>query len=109
METPFLLTLASLTSLAALVVGRRAFDLGLRSLGPALFRGLETLGAALLFWTANVLLGVFVALAVRGLDLGFVSIYVNTDLTLGVLSLVQALVFEAWRDGGHRASVGARR
>jgi hypothetical protein len=100
MDTAYLLVVASLTSLAGLAAGRLALGLGARPLWPALIRAVEVLGAALLFWAANVVLGAAVALAVRALGLGFISIYVNTDLTLAVLSLVQALVFEAWRERG---------
>jgi hypothetical protein len=99
--------LSLLTSATGLLVGRKAFGLSAESLRPALLRAGEILGAALLFWTANILLGATLALSVRGLGLGFVSIYVNTDLTLGLLSLMQALVFETWRERGSATS-GAR-
>jgi hypothetical protein len=40
--------------------------------------------------------------------LGFVSLYVNTDVSLGLLSLGQALVFDAWRrEVSRRAASGA--
>jgi hypothetical protein len=108
METPYLLMLSALTSVAALTLGQRAFGLGTQHLGTALRRALETLGAAFLFWTANVALGVALALVVRTLGLGFVSVYVSTDVSLGALSLLQALVFEAWREQGRRTPAPPR-
>lgn len=98
----WLLSLVALTALLAYVCGRRLLRLPAAGLRPALRRALECLGAALLFWLANVCLGAGLALLLRALGLGFVSIYVNTDSTLAVLSLLEALVFEAWRAGPSR-------
>ena len=99
MDSLWLLSLAALTSLAAYVVGRRLFGLPAAGLRPALRRALEYGGAALIFWLVNVALGATLGLLVRACGLGFVSLYVNTDTTLGALSLLQALVFECWRAG----------
>jgi len=106
METLYLLMLVALTSLAAVLVGRRVLGLDPRRLRAASRRAIETLGAALLFWAANVLLGVTLAVVVRTLGLGFVSVYVNTDFSLGILALMQALLFESWREHGRAASGG---
>ncbi len=98
MESFYLIALVVLTSGLAWLLGRGApFRLARAALPRAFRAALEGLGAALVFWAVNVALGAVLALAIRGIGLGFVSLYVNTDLSLGVLSLVQALVFEAWR------------
>jgi hypothetical protein len=95
----WILSLVTLSALAAYVVGRRAFGLRAAGLRPALRRALECVGAGLVFWLVNLTLGAALSLVLRGLGLAFVSIYVNTDATLAVLSLLEALVFEWWRAG----------
>ncbi len=99
---PWLLSLVALTSLAAYVVGRRLFGLPAAGLGVALRRALQLAGAALIFWVVNLVLGAALSLLVRGLGPAFVSVYINTDATLAVFSLLEALVFECWRQGAAR-------
>jgi predicted ABC-type sugar transport system permease subunit len=58
---------------------------------------LECAGLTLVFFGANVALGVGAILAARALTGVFVSLYLAHDLVLLVLSLFQALVFTWWR------------
>jgi hypothetical protein len=97
MDAGYLLAIVATTSGLLWLFGRRVLGLSARALPAAIGAAAELLGAAMLFWALNVALGAGIALAVRGLGLGFVSLYVNTDLSLGAFSLGQALVWEAWR------------
>ena len=98
MEGYFVLVLAALTSLAAGAWEWRRHDQPARALRSAADRALETIGLAVLFFMANVATGALVTGAARALDLGFISIYLSTDVTLLVLSSLQALVFQRWRE-----------
>ncbi len=60
---------------------------------------LECVGLTLLFFGANLGVGVLAVLAARALTRGSVSLYLADDLILLPLSLLQALVFAWWRDG----------
>ena len=97
MDAAYLLAIVATTSALLWLFGRRVFGLSARALPAALGAAAECLGAAVLFWALNVALGTAVALAVRGLGVGFISLYVNSDLSLAALSLGQALVWDAWR------------
>jgi hypothetical protein len=59
---------------------------------------LESLGLGVLFLLANLAVGAALILGVRSLTGHFVSIYLISDMTLPILSLVQALVFQRWRE-----------
>ena len=105
----YILGVVAATSCAAYAAGRR---LGMRArlLPPALRRAIRCVGVCLLFWGGNVAVGAGVALLVRGLGLGFIWLYVNTDVSVLVLSTLQALAFEAWRIEHQRErSAGASR
>lgn len=95
-DSLYILSIVAATSCAAYAVGRRR---GLRAalFPPALLRGIRYVGVCLLFWIGNIAVGAGVALLVRGLGLGFIWLYVNTDVSVLVLSALQALVFESWR------------
>ncbi len=82
------------TVIAALVLRRRTGAAGFR---PALRRTLETLGAAVLFFLANIAVGVAFSIAARAFGV-FVSVYLNVDPALSVLSVVQALFVTYWLD-----------
>ena len=85
------------SSLGALFVGTRW--LGLR--GAALTRGLgmtlEAIGLAVVFFVANIAAGTAFISAIRMTTGWFVSVYVMDDLVLPLLSLFEAMVFQAWR------------
>ncbi|WP_437603847.1 hypothetical protein WMF28_19885 [Sorangium sp. So ce590] len=95
-DSLYILGVVAATSCAAYAVGRRR---GMRAglLPLAVRRAIRLAGVCLLFWGGNVAVGVGVALLVRGLGLGFIWLYVNTDVSVLVLSAFQALIFEAWR------------
>ncbi|WP_437663605.1 hypothetical protein [Sorangium sp. So ce1182] len=95
-DSLYILAVVAATSGAAYAAGRR---LGMRAglVPAALRRAIRLVGACLLFWGGNIAVGAGVALLVRGLGLGFLWLYVNTDVSVLVLSAVQALVFESWR------------
>jgi cellulose synthase/poly-beta-1,6-N-acetylglucosamine synthase-like glycosyltransferase len=101
----YLLGLCGLTTAVALWLGQRR---GLRasSLSAAFFRVLECVGLAVLLFAANVVSGMAIVLALRALTGRFLSLYANTDITLIVLSFLQAILLQAWFAGaGDREKV----
>lgn len=100
MDALFLLALVAATSAGALVLGRRGgADASRTAIGAALRRALECVGLTAAFFAVNLGLGALLTLVIRGLTPLFVSLYVNADVSLLVLSLLQALVYQRWRDG----------
>jgi hypothetical protein len=97
METLCLLGTAAASCLALWIAARRWLRLAPSALSPALRATVETVGATALFWALNGALCAAAALAARRLGIGFVSLYLSGDLTLLVVALLQALLFEAWR------------
>jgi len=100
--TVFVLALVGLTSLMAYVAGVRR--LGLRGAGvrAAAGRMLECFGLVLVFSGLNLAVGFLGVLCLRSLTGRFISLYLNTDVSLVILSLVQAVVFQWWRATGVR-------
>ena len=97
MEGVFLLSLVALTSAAALAyAARRGRALPVAALRPAVLRALECLGLTAVFFGANLLVGALVSGLVRAATPLFVSLYLSTDVSLLVLSALQALVFQHW-------------
>jgi hypothetical protein len=90
--------LLALTSGATYWIGSRRLRLRPRALGGAAARALEAIGATLVFFTANAALSVLTVLALRASTASFLSLHRLPSWTLLVLSLLQALVFQAWRD-----------
>ncbi len=97
MDDAVILTLVGLTSLGAYLVGARRLGLEARALRAAAGRALECIGLTLVCAVANVALGFAGILVARVLTGGFVSLYTVNDVTLLLLSLLQALVFAWWR------------
>ncbi|HET7292892.1 MAG TPA: hypothetical protein VFM88_10740 [Vicinamibacteria bacterium] len=93
-----ILTLLAVTTAAAYWVGSRRLGLAARRLPEAAGRALETLGAAFVFFAVNFGLCVMLALGVRSYTDGFLSLHQLSDWIVLVLSLLQALMFQAWRD-----------
>jgi hypothetical protein len=89
--------LVVVTSLAAVLLGARRLGLAPRRLRRAALGALETVGLVVAFGAANLGLGVAAVLAWRALTGEFLSFYVLNDVVLGLLSLLQALVFQWWR------------
>jgi hypothetical protein len=97
-----ILTLVGTTSVAAYLIGARGLRLPGRALGVAAGRMLECVGLTLLFFGANLGVGVLAVLAARALTGGFVSLFLVNDAILLPLSLLQALVFAWWRAASGR-------
>ena len=98
----FLLGLAVLTSALAYVLVVRAFGWSPRVLRGAALQALELLGMSAVFLALNLAVGLFVVLATRTLTPAFISVYLLNDNTLLALSLLQGLVFGAWRSNVRR-------
>lgn len=96
----FVPALAVLTSVGAYWIGRRLLGLPAPSLRPALARALQLVGMSVVFFLANLVVGLAVVAVVRGLTPGFLSVYLLSDVGLPLLSVLQGLVFECWRGGG---------
>lgn len=84
------------TSVAAFIIGRRTLRLRPAGLRRAFGRALETLGLLMLFAVVNMALGVTFVLAWRAITGEFLSFYLLNDAVLGILSLIQALIFQWW-------------
>jgi hypothetical protein len=97
--------MVGLTSLAAYRLGTRVLELPASRLRAAGRRVLEGLGLVLIFFTANVAIWLGAILATRALTGWFVSAYLFNDVTVGILSLLQGLMFLLWRNPRDR--VGA--
>jgi len=89
-------SLVVVTSLGAYLVGRWLLRLPRARLRRAAARALEALGLLMLFGVVNVGLGIAFVLAYRGITGEFLSFYLLNDAVLGILSLVQALIFQWW-------------
>lgn len=97
MEGVFLFALVALTSAGALgYAARRGRPLPASAFRRAAALALECLGLTALFFTANLALGALVSAFIRAATPLFVSLYLSTDLSLLVLSALQALVFQHW-------------
>src|SRR6185503_13265701 len=93
----YLIGLVALTSALVWVAGRRLLGLQTSALRPALRRLLEWVGLTVLLYALNLFAGFALVLLLRKLTGSFVSMYINTDVTLVLLSAFQALVFQWWR------------
>jgi hypothetical protein len=93
----FILVPVALTSAAVLAACARRRH-ALRALPLAAGKAIEAVGLTVLFFLANVGTGALVTFLSRALGVGFISIYLSTDVALLILSLVQALVFQRWRE-----------
>jgi hypothetical protein len=103
MEQAFLLIAAGLTSVATYLLGAKWFGWARHGLWQALARAFECIGLTLLFFLLNLAVGMIAVLAVRSLIGRFVALYSVSDTTLLMLSLLQALTFQGWREGSrHR-------
>ena len=93
----YVIGLVALTSGLVWVTGRRGFGLRSSAIRPALVRLLEWVGLSVVFYAVNLCAGFVAVLVLRKLTGSFVSMYVNTDLTLAFLAAFQAFVFQWWR------------
>jgi hypothetical protein len=91
----------ALTSLAAYRVGTRRLGLRPTDLRHAGARAIESAGFTVLFLLANVAVGTIAILSIRHLTGYFITAYLISDITLVVLSVLQALCFQWWRMRGN--------
>ena len=106
MESVFILVVAGLTSMAAYVFGSVGLGLSTSRLWPALGKVCEYVGVTLVFSAVNLAVAMCAILAMRSLSGRFLSLYHASDTTFLMLSWLQALTFQAWREGSrqrHRA------
>jgi hypothetical protein len=99
MEHTFVLIMAGLTSIGTYLLGAKWLRLPSSALWTGLGKTCEVVGSALIFFALNLIVGAMVVSAARWLMGRFVSLYNISDTTLLVLSLLQALTFQAWRAG----------
>jgi uncharacterized membrane protein len=97
MESSLVLALISLTSSAAYLLGTRGLGLERRGLGAAALHLLEYLGAGAVFFAVNLVVGGGLILLARRAQSHFVSLYLVDDVSVLALSVLQGLVFQAWR------------
>jgi hypothetical protein len=97
MHQIFLPLLIGTTSLAVFVIGVRGLGLSWTRLIVGIQSALEIIGASVMFFVVNLMVGLSVILAVRVFTTQFVSVYLLNDLMLVVLSTVQGMVFCCWR------------
>ena len=94
----WILLLVGTTTAGAYFLGRRGFGVPDKQLWLAVARVLDGVGMGMVFFTLNILWGVVLILTFRHLSGKFVSIYRLQDLSLPVLSLLQGLIFQWWRE-----------
>jgi hypothetical protein len=97
LESLYVLGLVMASSVAAGLLARRVFRLRADALRPALLRLLEWVGLTVGFYALNLLLGILAVVILRKLRGGFVSLYLNTDNTIVLLSALQAAALQWWR------------
>jgi uncharacterized membrane protein len=95
-EAYYLVLLFGVTSLLLYLAGTRVLGTRRGALRPALGRMVEFAGLAIGVAAVNVAVGFLLVLALRRLTGSFVSLYLNTDVALLVLSLVQASALQWW-------------
>ena len=98
MEQFFILVLVGLTSVGAYVLGLSVLGLSRQDIRKAVGKMFECFGISLVFFVINLALGVIAIFLARATMREFVSMYMATDATLPLLSLLQGLTFQWWRD-----------
>ena len=98
MEQSFIVVPIILTSACASLVARRGFGLSWSRLRVAAGKMLACIGVTVIFLVANLAAAMLMILADRVLTGGYVSLYLANDVVLLVLSLLQALTFQWWRE-----------
>jgi hypothetical protein len=102
MEQIFLLIVASLTSVGSYILGVKGLRLCRSGLWVALGKACDCVGLTLIIFLLNMTVAMFAILAVRSLSGRFISIYMASDITLLIVSLLQALTFQAWRESSRQ-------
>jgi hypothetical protein len=98
LDSYFVLLLCTLTSLGGVAWGVRRHGLRREALAMAIGRSFEWVGLFLVCLMLNIGIGTALSLTLRALapDV-FVSPYLSTDLTLALLTALQAATFQWWR------------
>lgn len=96
MEQLFLPLLFLLTSAALYAIATRGLGLPRAALRRALGAVLECAGLTLVLAAANVAAGFALVLLLRRLTGTFLSLYVNTDLVILGLAVLQAVALQWW-------------
>lgn len=91
---PLILIVVAITSVVGVALGARGRIAGVRA---AVGVVLEVVGATVLFFAANLVVGAALVLAARRLTPFYTTLYEVTDVALLILSLLQALTLTAWR------------
>ena len=102
MESVFILIVTGLTSVAAYVFGSVALGLSTSRLWVAFGKVCEYVGVMLVFSAVNLAVAMCAILAMRSLSGRFISLYLASDTTFLILSWLQALTFQAWREGSRQ-------
>jgi hypothetical protein len=98
MEEYFVLVLVIVTSVGMCLVGGKGMGLSVAGLRIAAGKMLACLGLTLAFFAINLAVGMAAVLLGRVLTRGFVSLYYANDAVLLVLSFLQAIIFQRWRE-----------
>jgi hypothetical protein len=102
MESVFIVVVIGLTSAGAYVLGITRLGFSKSGLWLALGKSCECVGLTLVFCVLNLAVAMFAILVMRSLSGRFVSLYIASDTTFFMLSWLQALAFQAWREGSRR-------
>jgi hypothetical protein len=105
MEALFILVVAGLTSAGGYVFGVARLRFSKSGLWLAFGKTCECLGLTLVFCVLNLAVATVAILAMRSLSGQFVSLYIASDTTFLMLSLLQALTFQAWREGSRQRHI----
>ncbi len=97
-----LLALIGLTSIQLYILGRKGLGLSAQTLGAAAAKMLECVGAALVFFGVNLAVAGLTILAIRKLTGMFLSLYPANDVVWLILSSLQGLTFQWWRELSRR-------
>ena len=95
--TILLSLIVAITSIVGVAIGWRG---GLAGLGTAVGVVLETIGATVLFFAANLAVGATLVLGGRWYSYFYTTLYEVTDITLLIASVIQALTVTIWRRSG---------
>jgi hypothetical protein len=109
MESLLILVVAALTSAAACIFGIARLQFSRSRLWLAFGKTCECLGLTVVFCVLNLAVAMFAILAMRSLSGRFVSLYLASDTTFVMLSLLQALTFQAWREGARQRHMSEAR
>jgi hypothetical protein len=101
-ESAFILAVAGLTSVGAYALGIARLGFSRSGLRLAFGKACECVGLTLVFGVLNLAVATFAILAIRSLSGRFVSLYMASDVTFLMLAWLQALSFQAWREGSRR-------